>query len=138
MDTANALSILLVEDEPVLQRTLLRSLQARQYDVRAVASVAEAITASAALPFGVMLLDVNLPDATGWDVLRAMRARQDYTPVIVLSAAPPNPDRVREFRPSGVLLKPFPIDALLHLIAVATGGARERAPLASLTTREVW
>ncbi|MFT4039077.1 MAG: response regulator [Thermomicrobiales bacterium] len=134
MDTENPQSILLVEDEPVLQRTLFRSLQVRRYDVLAVGSAAEAITETAERQFGVILLDVNLPDATGWDVLRALRARAEPTPVIVLSAAPPNPDRVREFRPSGVLLKPFPIDALLHLIG-ATGAAPEREPQAA---REVW
>jgi DNA-binding response OmpR family regulator len=111
--------ILLVEDELRLRRTLVRSLEGRGYRVVEAATAAEAVTSAQAADFSVMLLDVNLPDATGWDVLRQLRATGNQVPVVVLSAVPPNPTRVREFRPLGVLYKPFPIDALLRLIRVA-------------------
>ena len=71
----------------------------------------------------VLVLDINLPDATGWDVLRRLRAAGCDVPVVVLSAVPPNPTRVREFQPLGVLYKPLPIDALLRLIRVACGAS---------------
>ena len=112
-------AILLVEDELRLRRTLVRSLEGRGYRVVEAATAAEAVTSALTTPFAVMLLDVNLPDATGWDVLRQLRAVGCDVPVVVLSAVPPNPTRVREFRPVGVLYKPFPIDALLRLIRVA-------------------
>lgn len=112
-------AILLVEDEFRLRRTLVRSLEGRGYRVVEAATAAEAVTSALATDFAVMLLDVNLPDATGWDVLRQLRAAGCEVPVVVLSAVPPNPTRVREFRPLGVLYKPFPIDALLRLIQVA-------------------
>ncbi len=51
-----------------------------------------------------------------------MRAADRDVPVVVLSAVPPNPVRVREFRPFGVLHKPFPIDALLRLIVRPVAG----------------
>lgn len=111
--------ILLVEDEQRLRRTLVRSLEGRGYRVVEAATAAEAVKSALATEFTVMLLDVNLPDATGWDVLRQLRAAGFQVPVVVLSAVPPNPTRVREFRPFGVLYKPFPIDALLRLIRVA-------------------
>lgn len=114
-------SILLVEDEPRLRSTLLRSLRAREYQVAEAGTAAEAIAAARASDFDVMLLDVNLPDATGWDVLRELRSRGRELPAVVLSAVPPSPARVREFRPIGVLHKPFPIDALLRLIRSACG-----------------
>ncbi|MFN8678052.1 MAG: response regulator [Thermomicrobiales bacterium] len=114
-------AILLVEDELRLRRTLVRSLEGRGYRVVEAATAKEAVTSALAVGFAVMLLDVNLPDATGWDVLRQLRAAGCETPAVVLSAVPPNPTRVREFRPVGVLYKPFPIDALLRLIRVACG-----------------
>jgi DNA-binding response OmpR family regulator len=79
----------------------------------------------------LMLLDVNLPDATGWDVLRRLRGVERDVRVVVMSAVPPNPARVREFRPFGILHKPFPIDALLRLIysACAVSAATERPEL---------
>jgi DNA-binding response OmpR family regulator len=119
VESSNCEAILLVEDEFRLRRTLVRSLEGRGYSVVEAATAGEAVTAALASSFAVMLLDVNLPDATGWDVLRRLRAAGCDVPVVVLSAVPPNPTRVREFRPLGVLYKPFPIDALLRLIHVA-------------------
>lgn len=118
-EIGNCGAILLVEDELRLRRTLVRSLEGRGYRVVEAATAGEAVTTALTAEFAVMLLDVNLPDATGWDVLRQLRAAGCDVPVVVLSAVPPNPTRVREFRPLGVLYKPFPIDALLRLIRVA-------------------
>lgn len=117
----NCGAILLVEDELRLRRTLVRSLEGRGYHVVEAATAGAAVASALASDFAVMLLDVNLPDATGWDVLRQLRAAGCEAPVVVLSAVPPNPTRVREFRPLGVLYKPFPIDALLRLIRMACG-----------------
>jgi DNA-binding response OmpR family regulator len=108
-----------VEDELRLRRTLVRSLEGRGYRVVEAATAGEAVASALTSGFAVMLLDINLPDATGWDVLRQLRAAGSDMPVIVISAVPPNPARVREFRPLGVLYKPFPIDALLRLIHLA-------------------
>lgn len=126
-------TILLVEDEPRLRSTLVRSLQGREFQVVEAATAAEAISAVRDGRFDLMLLDVNLPDATGWDVLRELRDTGRQMPVVVLSAVPPSPARVREFRPFGVLHKPFPIDALLRLIHSACHDSKPdgRATVAS-------
>jgi DNA-binding response OmpR family regulator len=116
-------SILLVEDEPGLRQTLAVSLQGRDFTVDEAATASAAIDAAASRRFDLMLLDINLPDGTGWDVLRQLRTTGNSLPVVVLSAVPPNPVRVREFRPFGVLHKPFPIDALLRLTRSACAGS---------------
>lgn len=116
-------SILLVEDEPGLRQTLAVSLQGRDFTVDEAATASAAIDAAASHRFDLMLLDINLPDGTGWDVLRQLRMTGNSLPVVVLSAVPPNPVRVREFRPFGVLHKPFPIDALLRLTRSACAGS---------------
>jgi DNA-binding response OmpR family regulator len=121
MNAERSPSILLVEDEHRLRRTLMRSLEGRHFHVDEATTAADAVSAARGSNYDVVLLDVNLPDATGWDVLRALRATGWNAPVIVLSAVAPNPARVRELRPHGVLLKPFPIDALLNLIQSALG-----------------
>ena len=66
--------------------------------------------------YDVLVLDINLPDAVGWNVLTALDAAARRPRTIVLSAVPPSAARVREFSPVSVLEKPFPIDALLRLI----------------------
>ncbi len=120
-------SILLVEDEPRLRQTLARSLAGREFQVVEATTAAEAIAVATGQRFDLMVLDVNLPDATGWDVLRRLRGADHELPVVIMSAVPPNPARVREFRPFGILHKPFPIDALLRLIhsACAVLGSTE-------------
>jgi DNA-binding response OmpR family regulator len=117
--------VLLVEDEEPLQRILARNLTRRGYDVTVESSAAAAIASLCAGPlFDALLLDVNLPDRTGWDVLRAMSGC-DMPPVIVLTALRPMQRRLDEFRPAAVLLKPFPVDALVRLVGRVTRMPRD-------------
>ena len=109
--------ILLVDDEQAIANVLVRSLSARGYSVHLACSGRDALSALAARVPDVMLLDINLPDLTGWEVLRRLSPTdRQRVPVIVFSASPLAPSRVEEFRPAGVLLKPFPMDALLSLV----------------------
>jgi DNA-binding response OmpR family regulator len=126
-------SILLVEDEPRLHQTLLRSLAGRDFQVVEATTASEAIATATARRFDLMLLDINLPDATGWDVQRGLRRADRDLPVVVMSAIPPNPARVREFGPFGVLHKPFLIDALLRLIRARPASHQKRRDKPSAT-----
>jgi DNA-binding response OmpR family regulator len=115
--------LLLVEDEEPLRRILARNLARRGYRVMEAGSAAEAIgLLRAGGSFDALLLDVNLPDQTGWNVLRALKAANtDVPPVIVLTAVRPVRQRLDEFYPAAVLLKPFPVDALVRLVGRVTG-----------------
>ena len=113
---ANPLSILLVDDERRLRQTIARSLSARGYLVDQAETCGDAIEAACSGRYDLMLLDINLPDGTGWDAMRELDRRGLTLPTVVFSAVPPSAPRVREFRPLGVLHKPFPIDALLRFV----------------------
>ena len=128
--------ILVVEDEAPLRRIILLNLVRRDHTVIEAESVATALEALAAFqaPFDLILLDLNLPDQTGWDVLRSLKRPGDQHPqeegepsrlplVIVITAGRPARSRVEEFHPAAVLLKPFPIEALLRLIQRVLGAA---------------
>src|SRR5215216_3988475 len=95
------MAILLVDDEPRLREALARSLTVRGHHVDQAATHSEAIKAATSRDYDLLLIDINLPDATGWDVLRDLRAAGREIPAIVLSAVPPAAARVREFRPLG-------------------------------------
>jgi DNA-binding response OmpR family regulator len=110
-------TVLLVEDEVPLRTIIARNLTRHGYRLSAVASVRGAIDEmSAALP-DVVILDINLPDGTGWEILRWLRTTDAWPAVIVYSAVPLSRKRVAEFHPDAVLLKPFPMDCLLDLVA---------------------
>jgi DNA-binding response OmpR family regulator len=112
--------ILLVEDEAPLRRVLTMNLALRGYSVAEADSVESADDAlhAARAPFDAIVLDVNLPDETGWDVLRHLRdAHGEHRPAIILATAVrPVQRRIEEFKPDAVLVKPFPMVALLRLL----------------------
>ncbi len=121
--------VLIVEDEHPLQHIIALNLVRRGHEVAEADSVE---TANMALqtwepPFDVILLDVNLPDQTGWDVLRGLRRRASPSEggddqmgkppkVIIVSAMRPPQAYIEQFHPDAVLVKPFPLQALLRLI----------------------
>ncbi|MFN8515929.1 MAG: response regulator [Chloroflexia bacterium] len=64
----------------------------------------------------LLLLDINLPDRTGWDVLRELRERGVVVPTVIVSAVRVSQSRLDEFRPLAYLPKPFPLEALLRIV----------------------
>lgn len=151
--------ILVVEDETSLRRIITLNLIRRGHTVIEAESVATAQEALAAFhpQFDLILLDLNLPDHTGWDVLRSLEQPEEPIPrgedgdsrrpaVIIVTAVRPVHSRLEEFRPTAVLLKPFPIDALLRLIQrvltatpaeVAEDVENSQTPPASALPREL-
>src|SRR5438270_10998222 len=110
-------SVLVVEDDPTLVRAIVRNLTARQYDTVSAGSVVEALAALEQARPGVVLLDIDLPDGPGWDVLRTLQAQEgEPVTVIVMSALRPNLRLIQEFGCFGMLEKPFPMAALVRLI----------------------
>lgn len=111
------MKVLLLEDEVHVRRALARSLEAWGHQVIEVDSVERARAALTSLPMDLLVLDVNLPDATGWDLLRSLvEEGQRSPPAIVISAIQPSLTRVHEFQPIGVLNKPFPIESLRRMV----------------------
>jgi CheY-like chemotaxis protein len=120
-------AVLVVEDDPTLARAIARNLSARGYVTRSATTVADATAAIAEADPALLLLDIDLPDGSGWEVLRGLRAagRSDV-PVIVMSALRPNPRLCDELDAASVLEKPFPMEALLRQVATLLG--RSAAP----------
>jgi CheY-like chemotaxis protein len=117
--------ILLVEDEGPLRAIIGRNLEKRGYRVVEAASGSAALATLRAGPPALLLLDVNLPDMTGWDVLRALPVDlRRRVPTIVVSAVMQNPKRLHEFSEVTFLHKPFPLETLLRLVADRLGGDR--------------
>ena len=106
--------VLVVEDDEQLRRIITTNLVARGHDVRQASDASAALDALAEEQPDLLILDVNLPDRTGWDVLRDADL-PDEVRVLMLTAVPVSPRRLAEFRPVAYLPKPFPLEALLRL-----------------------
>ncbi|GCE16345.1 response regulator [Dictyobacter kobayashii] len=122
--------ILLVEDDDVLRNVVERNLLARGHEVYSAIDGQSALDYLRTTPIDLILLDINLPDQTGWDILRAIQCEewsfgptdemlQGKLPVVVLSAVRVSPHRLAEFHPLAYLPKPFPMEAVLRLAAEA-------------------
>jgi DNA-binding response OmpR family regulator len=123
--------VLIVEDEDTLRRIIAINLSSRGLLVGEAGTAEAAVGAVAQERPDLILLDINLPDRTGWDVLRELRRRGIEVPTIVLSAVGANPSRLAEFHPLAYLPKPFPIEALLRLVfATPDRRAEEQAEYA--------
>lgn len=77
--------VLVVDDEPQIQRFLRPALSAAGYDVIEAATGADAMKAAATAAPDVMILDLGLPDMDGKDVIASVRGWSEI-PIIILSA----------------------------------------------------
>jgi DNA-binding response OmpR family regulator len=122
--------ILLVEDDEVLCDLVNRNLEARGHEVNIAVDAYKALMFLRNTTYNLIVLDINLPDQTGWDVLRSalsegylkplvVEGQGEKLPVVILSAVRVGPGRLAEFHPLAYLPKPFPMDALLRLAAEA-------------------
>jgi DNA-binding response OmpR family regulator len=109
-------TILVVEDEATFRQVVTRNLEARGHAVLGAETATEALRQLSDFRPDLMLLDINLPDRSGWDVLRELRERGIQVPTVIVSAVRVSPARLEEFRPMAYLPKPFPLDALLRLV----------------------
>jgi DNA-binding response OmpR family regulator len=107
--------VLIVEDDPSLRRIVSRHLRAQRYEVdEAESAEAAAAAIESGLRPDIVLLDLNLPGDTGWDLLRGPAlAAAGSPPVVITSATTVSPKRLAEFRCAGYLPKPFPLDTLV-------------------------
>lgn len=118
--------VLIVEDDPQLRKIVVANLVARGHVVREATDVAQALAALDLEAPDLLILDVNLPDRTGWDVLREAHLPAEVR-VLMLTAVPVSPRRLAEFRPVAYLTKPFPLEALLRLAENPSTTVPERA-----------
>lgn len=111
-------AVLLVEDDEPLAGVVARHLRARGYTVEQASTVEEAERALAdGFRPSVVLLDINLPDDTGWAFLRAGHlAGAGSPPVYVVSATAVSASRLHEHGVAGYLPKPFALPTLMEIV----------------------
>lgn len=135
--------LLLIEDEPVLGEAIATHLKRSGHAVDWVQRLDDAEAALRAVDYGLVLLDLHLPDGRGLDLLRTLRKDVDKRPVIILTARDQISDRIEGLNAGAddYLVKPFDLDELVarvlavHRRSVANAGPTIQA--GSLTIDQV-
>src|SRR5215210_6990827 len=125
-------TILMVEDETSITEPLAEALDREGFDTRVAGTVADAIEqATEQLP-DLVLLDVELPDGSGYDVARTLRERSKV-PIIMLTARGEETDRIvgLELGADDYIVKPFSareVAARIRAVLRRAGDAQPAAP----------
>ena len=111
----DAPAVLIIEDDPALLRGLRDNFEAQDYRVRLARDGREGLSAALANPPDLLLLDIMLPKMNGYEICRAVRAKQLEMPIIMLTAKGQEEDIVRglELGADDYVTKPFSIRELL-------------------------
>ena len=121
--------VLIVDDEPKMAALVARALREEGHAADTAGLGEDALWMAQAAPYDAIVLDVMLPGLDGVEVLRRLRAREVWTPVLLLTARDAVGDRVGglDAGADDYLTKPFVFSELLaRLRAIARRGAVER------------
>jgi two-component system, OmpR family, response regulator len=140
--------ILLIEDEPLLGDAVQTHLTRAGHAVDWVQRLDDADAALDTIDYGLVLLDLHLPDGRGLDLLRARRKGGDKRPIIITTARDQIRDRIEGLNAGAddYLVKPFDLGELeARIIAVQRRYAAKADPAVAIgrlgidtATRQVW
>jgi two-component system response regulator AtoC len=120
-------TLLIVEDEAVLARNLVKLFARHGFEAHHAASIDEGKRIVAATPVDVALLDLRLPDGSGLDLLDALLTADTDLPVIIMTAYGSVADAVRAMQRGArdYVQKPFELDEIQLKVERALRGTRQ-------------
>ncbi|HKX82858.1 MAG TPA: response regulator transcription factor [Pyrinomonadaceae bacterium] len=109
------MKILIVEDEQHLADGLRFNLEAEGYEAEIAGDGQAGLDLAESGNYDAIVLDIMLPRVDGFEVARIIRAREDYTPVLMLTARGRPEDVLKGFEAGAddYLAKPFDLDIFL-------------------------
>lgn len=118
MTSASALRILLIDDNPLVREALAAMLTSDGHTVLPAAGGREGLARlEAGEAVDLVLTDLKMPGLSGWEVVRAVKARWPHVPVAVITGTPEALLRQRGEPIDLVIFKPVTLDALREAIS---------------------
>ena len=116
---------LIVDDSEVLRRLIEMCLKPAGFEIATAGSGGEAIALAAEFHPDLILLDIGLPDMTGWEVLAAIRASAvtAEAKVLILSGYEDVHSEAERLGADGALVKPFRNNELREVAVAMVGDA---------------
>jgi DNA-binding response OmpR family regulator len=124
-----SMRILLIEDEDHLARALVEGLGAEGFVVDVAVTGPDGLQAARSLSYDLILLDILLPGLNGFKVCELLRAEQNWTPILMLTAKDGEFDEAEALDTGAddFVAKPFSFVVLLaHIRALLRRGRPER------------
>ncbi|HLU39898.1 MAG TPA: response regulator transcription factor [Planctomycetota bacterium] len=121
-------TVLVVEDDPAIRTGLLDALAFAGYRTASAARADEGLQQAIAADLDLVILDVVLPDGSGFDVLAEIRRCRPRLPVILVTARGAEPDRIFGLRHGAddYVVKPFSAGELLARVEAVLRRSAER------------
>ncbi|MBF6619940.1 MAG: response regulator transcription factor [Patulibacter sp.] len=112
--------VLVVDDEPNIVDVVAMALRFQDFTVATAATGAEALEQVAGFRPQIMVLDVMLPDMTGFEVAERLGAQRGHVPIVFLTARDATEDKLRGLTSGGddYVTKPFSLEELVARIRV--------------------
>jgi two-component system, cell cycle response regulator CtrA len=128
--------ILLIEDDSVTAQTIDLMLRAESVFVTGVGE--EGLNLAMQYEYDIVILDLSLPDMSGYEVLRTLRLSKIRTPILILSGADSIENKVRglDFGADDYMTKPFDRDELVARIHAIVRRS-ERIPQSVIQTGDL-
>lgn len=108
--------ILVVDDDPGVRESLLVVLREEGFAALTAGSGLEALALAATTPPDLVLLDLNMPDQSGWDTFEGITSQSPLLPVIVITGRPNQLFTAANAGVGALLEKPLDILILLKMI----------------------
>ena len=110
--------VLLIEDDPATAQSIELMLKSESFNVFTTDLGEEGVDLGKLYDYDIILLDLNLPDMSGYEVLRSLRVSKIRTPILILSGLAGIEDKVRGlgFGADDYMTKPFHNDELVARI----------------------
>src|SRR6187399_2243975 len=110
--------VLLIEDDSATAQSIELMLKSENFNVYTTDLGEEGVDLGKLYDYDIILLDLNLPDMSGYEVLRSLRVSKIRTPILILSGLAGIEDKVRglSFGADDYMTKPFHNDELVARI----------------------
>jgi len=118
-------SVLIVDDDNAVRESIQRVLEQKGYEVAAVADGEQATARFAPEKIDLVLLDLNLPRGSGWDVFERLTTRYPFVPVIIITGMANQYQTALAAGVSALIEKPVHVPALLKTMGEVLAEPKE-------------
>src|SRR5436189_2236385 len=121
--------VLLIEDDSATSQSIELMLKSESFNVFTTGLGEEGVDLGKLYDYEIILLDLNLPDMSGYEVLRALRVSKVSTPILILSGIAGIEDKVKGlgYGADDYMTKPFHKDELVARIQAIVRCSRGHA-----------